>query len=120
MDQQGLPGEILYKYLYYRHKQIAIQVSEHSTPEVTQCTCLALSSTSIFSAEFFVPPNTINFATVFAKINIAENPAVFSTVIAIIGIYLLMLVWARRADINDAKKVSCFSRRETFHYDLCS
>ena len=67
--------------------------------------CTKLSPTSIFSAEFFVPPNTINFATVFAKINIADNPAVFSTVVTFVGVYLLMLLWARRADAGDTKKV---------------
>jgi len=72
---------------------------------VTECMCTKLSPTSIFSAEFFVPPNTINFATVFAKINIADNPAVFSTVIVFIGVYLIMLLWARRADKADLEKV---------------
>ncbi|XP_076819587.1 uncharacterized protein LOC143465242 isoform X4 [Clavelina lepadiformis] len=95
------------------------KVDQRSTPEVTECLCTKLSPTSIFSAEFFVPPNTINFATVFAKINIADNPAVFSTVISFICVYLLMLVWARRADQTDAKKwslKSCIDNRKDDRY----
>ncbi|XP_077976290.1 polycystin family receptor for egg jelly-like isoform X1 [Styela clava] len=82
------------------------KVSEHSTPEFTECVCNKLSPTSIFSAEFFVPPNTINFATVFAKIDIADNPAVFSTVISLIILYILLLIWARRTDKKDRIKWS--------------
>ncbi|XP_078495959.1 uncharacterized protein LOC100175984 [Ciona intestinalis] len=81
-------------------------VDERSTPEVTECVCTKLSPTSIFSAEFFVPPNTINFATVWAKVNIADNPAVFSTVIALVCLYILMLIWTTRMDRRDAQKWS--------------
>uniref|UniRef100_S4RPY8 PLAT domain-containing protein n=1 Tax=Petromyzon marinus TaxID=7757 RepID=S4RPY8_PETMA len=54
-----------------------------------------------FAAEFFVPPNTIDFATVFAKFDLRSNAAVFTTVIAILLLYFLLLLYARRADRRD-------------------
>jgi len=53
-----------------------------------------------------VPPNTINFATVFQKFkNLGENAAVFSTIVSCLGLWILSLIWARHQDKKDLIKV---------------
>ena len=69
----------------------------------TDCLCNHLTT---FGSDFYVPPNTIDFKTVFKKFKkLHENALVFSTVIAIIGIYVIAAIWARRADRKDMIKV---------------
>ena len=51
-----------------------------------------------------VPPNTINFATVFSLDNFIEALPVFFTVILSMTIYILTLIWARREDKKDLIK----------------
>lgn len=51
-------------------------------------------------------PNAIHFQKSFQGfVELSENPMVLSVVLAILGIYLLLLIWARRRDIRNAKKV---------------
>jgi hypothetical protein len=52
-----------------------------------------------------VPPNTINFATVFSLDNFIEALPVFFTVILSMTAYILTLIWARREDKKDLIKV---------------
>ena len=53
-----------------------------------------------------VPPNTIDFSNVWAKFkNLSENAAVFSTVVSLLGIYIILLIWARHMDKRDIVKV---------------
>ena len=51
--------------------------------------------------------NTIDFKKVFSNFAslLSANPAVFSTMFLILGLYLLLVVWARRADRKDVEKV---------------
>ncbi len=59
-----------------------------------------------FAGGFFVAPNPIDFDKPFARFaNLSENPVSFSTVLAIFGVYLIMLFWARREDRKDIIKV---------------
>lgn len=59
-----------------------------------------------FASGLFVAPNPIDFDKAFAGFaNLAENPVAFSTVLAILGVYLIMLFWARREDRKDLLKV---------------
>ncbi|XP_046581985.1 LOW QUALITY PROTEIN: uncharacterized protein LOC124289408 [Haliotis rubra] len=68
----------------------------------TQCLCTHLTS---FGSDFVVAPNTIDFTNVWAKFaNLNENAAVFSTVITILGIYVIGLIWARYMDKKDIMK----------------
>ena len=54
-----------------------------------------------------VPPNTIDFNNVWAKFkSLNENAAVFSTVVALLGLYVIGLIWARHMDKKDIVKVS--------------
>jgi len=70
----------------------------------TECLCTHLTT---FGSDFYVPPNTIDFKTVFTKFKtLHENAAVFSTVIVIFGLYVIAAVWARRKDRRDLVKVS--------------
>jgi len=72
----------------------------------TECLCRHLTT---FGSDFYVPPNTIDFKTVFTKFKkLHENAAVFSTVIAIFGLYILAAIWARRKDKRDLIKVKLF------------
>ena len=62
-----------------------------------------------FASGLFVAPNPIDFDKAFAGFsNLSENPVAFSTVLAIFGVYLIMLFWARREDRKDLLKVIQF------------
>ncbi|CAM9598140.1 unnamed protein product [Lampetra planeri] len=62
----------------------------------------------VFIAAEVLAPNTIDFSTVFTKFDLVSNGAVFAAVIVIILLYLIMLLWARKADIKDnEKRISC-------------
>ena len=64
--------------------------------------------TTSFGGGFSMPKvNTIDFKKVFSNFSslLAANPAVFSTMFVILGLYMLIAVWARRADRKDIEKV---------------
>ena len=70
------------------------------------CLCTHLSA---FGGDFFVAPNPIDFDKVWAEFgNLAEsgNFVVLVTVCSIFGLYFVGLVFARKADKKDEKKVS--------------
>ncbi|XP_075335044.1 polycystin-1-like protein 2 [Odontesthes bonariensis] len=70
---------------------------------VTQCLCNHLT---FFGSSFFVTPNLVDpsrTAELFATF--AENPVVVCFVGALFVTYLLVVVWARRKDIQDTTKV---------------
>jgi hypothetical protein len=53
-----------------------------------------------------VPPNTIDFSSVFAKFkNLSDNAGVFATVLSIIGLYIILAIFARYKDKKDLIKV---------------
>ena len=90
----------------------SFQVGPSTTLESTECLCKHLTS---FGSDFYVPPNTIDFKTVFKKFKkLHENAAVFSTVIVIIGLYIIAAIWARRKDKRDLVKVQSFFSMRTF------
>ncbi|XP_046579125.1 polycystic kidney disease protein 1-like 2 [Haliotis rubra] len=90
---------------------------------LTKVECLASHLTS-FGASFFVPPNTIDFKNVFAKFsNLADNAAVFSTIIVVIVLYLVVIFFVRRADKKDVDKWSVVPLRDNllsdvYHYQV--
>ena len=57
-----------------------------------------------FASSFFVAPNTIDFSTVFSKFDIT-NASVYGTLIALLLLWILALVWARRKDNQDRLRV---------------
>ncbi|XP_029000907.1 polycystic kidney disease protein 1-like 2 isoform X2 [Betta splendens] len=79
------------------------RVGPLTTPLLTQCLCNHLT---FFGSSFFVMPNVVDVtrtAELFATF--ANNPVVVCFVGAIFAAYLLVLVWARRKDIQDSAKV---------------
>ncbi|XP_058257289.1 polycystin-1-like protein 2 [Hemibagrus wyckioides] len=79
------------------------RVGPHTTPLFTQCLCTHLT---FFGSSFFVMPNLVDVsrtAELFATF--VNNPVVVCFVGAIFLIYLIVVVWARRKDIQDTAKV---------------
>ncbi|XP_022597025.1 polycystic kidney disease protein 1-like 2 [Seriola dumerili] len=79
------------------------RVGVQTTHLVTQCLCNHLT---FFGSSFFVTPNLVDpsrSAELFGTF--AENPVVVCFVGALFVAYLLVLVWARRKDIQDTAKV---------------
>ncbi|XP_036400112.1 polycystic kidney disease protein 1-like 2 [Megalops cyprinoides] len=79
------------------------RVGPLTTPFVTQCLCNHLT---FFGSSFFVMPNVVDVsrtAELFATF--VNNPVVVCFVGAIFLVYLLVVVWARRKDIQDSAKV---------------
>ena len=53
-----------------------------------------------------VEPNVIEFNKALQGfVELSENPLVFYLVLSILGVYVLLLIWARRRDIRNEKKV---------------
>ncbi|XP_024919509.1 polycystic kidney disease protein 1-like 2 [Cynoglossus semilaevis] len=79
------------------------KVGVDTTPLVTHCLCNHLT---FFGSSFFVTPNLVDpsrSAQLFATF--ADNPVVVCFVVALIVVYLLVLVWARRKDNQDTAKL---------------
>ncbi|NWI57222.1 PK1L2 protein, partial [Calyptomena viridis] len=78
-------------------------VGPKTNPRSTQCLCNHLT---FFGSSFFVIPNAIDIsktAQLFGTF--VDNPVVVTTVGCIFLIYVLVLIWARRKDIQDDAKV---------------
>ncbi|XP_055085881.1 polycystic kidney disease protein 1-like 2 [Periophthalmus magnuspinnatus] len=79
------------------------RVGPLTTHVVTQCFCNHLT---FFGSSFFVMPNLVDVsrtAELFATFT--TNPVVVCFVGAIFAAYLMVVVWARRKDIQDSAKV---------------
>uniref|UniRef100_A0A8C7X6U9 Polycystic kidney disease 1 like 2a n=1 Tax=Oryzias sinensis TaxID=183150 RepID=A0A8C7X6U9_9TELE len=79
------------------------RVGPLTTPLVTQCLCNHLT---FFGSSFFVMPNLVDVsrtAELFATF--ANNPVVVCFVATIFAAYVLVVIWARRKDIQDSAKV---------------
>ncbi|KAF5905100.1 polycystic kidney disease protein 1-like 2 [Clarias magur] len=79
------------------------RVGPRTTPLITQCLCTHLT---FFGSSFFVMPNLVDVsrtAELFATF--VNNPVVVCFVGAIFLVYLMVVVWARRKDIQDTAKV---------------
>ncbi|KAM6409331.1 polycystin-1-like protein 2 [Rhynochetos jubatus] len=79
------------------------RVGPKTNPRSTQCLCNHLT---FFGSSFFVIPNAIDVsqtAQLFGTF--VDNPVVVTTVGCVFLIYLLVVIWARRKDIQDDAKV---------------
>ncbi|KAL2088543.1 hypothetical protein ACEWY4_015442 [Coilia grayii] len=79
------------------------RVGPRTTPLVTQCLCNHLT---FFGSSFFVMPNVVDVtqtAQLFATFS--KNPVVVCFIGAIILTYFIVVIWARRKDIQDTAKV---------------
>ncbi|KAL5018309.1 hypothetical protein ScPMuIL_004031 [Solemya velum] len=81
------------------------EVSEDSDLMETVCICKDPPGMT-FATTFFVPPNTIDFSTVFTKFDLLSNGAVFGTVVGLVCLYIIILIWARYKDKKDLAKWS--------------
>ena len=68
----------------------------------THCTSNHLTS---FAGGFIVLPPAINFNQVWANASFLKNPVIYSTVIALVSLYILLAIWSRYMDSKDSKKV---------------
>ncbi|CAF1019415.1 unnamed protein product [Rotaria sordida] len=95
------------KCQYWNEKRLlwstdGCEVGPLTTLKSTECLCTHLTT---FGSDFFIPPNKIDFTTVFKKFKkLHENAAVFSTVIIFFSLYILAGIWARRKDKFDLIK----------------
>lgn len=81
-----------------------IQVGLQTTTTRTHCECNHLTW---FGARVIVPPNTISFTNISERIKDPRNYAtILSVLCSLLVLYCLILVWARRRDIQDRAKVS--------------
>jgi polycystin 1L2 len=69
----------------------------------TVCDCTNPPGNS-FATTFYVPPNTIDFSSVFSKFDIS-NSAVLFTVVGLIVLFIIISIWAYRQDRKDPEKV---------------
>ena len=85
------------------------QVAETTTLDMIHCLCNHLTA---FGGQLFVALNLIDFDKVFIEFDrLPENGhvTVIIAVSCVFGLYLLLLVWARKADVQDALKVDIVS-----------
>lgn len=78
----------------------------------TVCRCTG----NTFSSSFYIPPNVINFLTVWGKFD-ASNASVYGTLIGVFIIYLVAVIFLRRQDRKDVDQgaVTFLSDHTTSH-----
>jgi hypothetical protein len=78
---------------------IIFQVDAATNRGQIVCYCNHLTS---FGSDLLVAPNPIDFDSVFSNFgSLAENVAVLALISTILGVYIIGVVWARRADKRD-------------------
>ena len=85
-----------------------MQVGNLTSITQTHCRCTHLTA---FGSMMDVAPNPIDFSAVmdgFSSMFETGNVTVFFFILVIFLIYLLVLVWARRADKKDLQQVTHF------------
>lgn len=97
--------EIVISIIFFLLFLPSIKVGPKPVNGSVQCLCTHLSA---FGGDFLVAPNPIDFDQVwdaFSNILETKNFVVLGTVCAMLGIYLIVVVLARRADQSDRQKV---------------
>ncbi|XP_078683129.1 uncharacterized protein LOC144917204 isoform X3 [Branchiostoma floridae x Branchiostoma belcheri] len=75
-----------------------------SSAALSHCRCDHLTAFGS-GFTFFIAPNKLNILETLRNLNPAENPVVIIAVSVLFGIYLLVVIWARRKDRQDSKKI---------------
>ncbi|KAI8496966.1 hypothetical protein Bbelb_256210 [Branchiostoma belcheri] len=89
----------------HRWKSDGCRSGPLTSDRITHCFCDHLTAFGS-DFQFFVAPNSLNILKALQEFNnISENPAVVVTIAVIVGIYFLMVLWARREDRKDVEKV---------------
>ncbi|XP_062621693.1 uncharacterized protein LOC134283266 [Saccostrea cucullata] len=88
------------------------QVLPMSDLNNTVCRCVG----DTFSTSFYVPPNAINFLTVWGKFD-ASNATVYGALVVVFVIYIILLIVLRRQDKKDQNrsKVAFLCDHNTTH-----
>jgi hypothetical protein len=89
----------------------------------THCQSNHLTS---FAGGFIVLPPAIDFNKAFANASFLDNPVIYSTVIALICIYILLAIWAIWMDVRDDKKQGvtllgnekCVNKEDKYAYEI--
>ena len=68
----------------------------------THCQSTHLTS---FAGGFIVLPAAIDFNAVWAHASFLDNPIIYSTIIALICLYISLAIWARYMDWKDEHKM---------------
>ena len=97
------------------------ELGKRTNLEDVECICLQPEGSDgglTIGTEFFSPPNTIDFGSVFQKFDVSDNPAVFSTIIAFFGVYLLtLLFYTIRRDKSDVVKWKLYQLYDNVRYN---
>ncbi|XP_066289732.1 polycystin-1-like protein 2 [Branchiostoma lanceolatum] len=89
----------------HRWKSDGCRIGPLTNTRITHCFCDHLTAFGS-DFQFFVAPNSLNILQALQGFNnISENPAVVVTISVIVGIYILMVIWARWKDKKDVEKV---------------
>ncbi|XP_078344032.1 polycystin family receptor for egg jelly-like [Oculina patagonica] len=103
---QVLPAACLYwSTALSRWTTEGCKVADTTTLDTMHCQCNHLTA---FGGQLFVAPNPIDFDKVFTefpRLPETGNVAVIVAVSCVFGLYLLLLLWARKADMRDALKI---------------
>lgn len=84
----------------------SFQVGPRSTLLRTQCLCNHLT---YFGSDFFIVPRTVDVKdTVKLFLQVTNNPVGVSLLASLLGLYLLLFIWAWRKDQEDRRKVISF------------
>ena len=70
---------------------------------LTHAHCVS-SHLTTFAGGFVVLPNAIDFNYVWSHAGFLDNPVIYSTVIALVTMYVLLAIWTRYMDVQDEKK----------------
>lgn len=79
-------------------------MSVESVAQETVCVCDHPPGRH-FATTFYVPPNSIDFDSVFDKFDIVSNGAVLGTLVSVLVLYVMAAVWAWRQDRRDKERV---------------
>lgn len=81
-----------------------LQAGPRSSKTKLQCLCNHLT---FFGGSLLIEPNPIDFDVVFENLKtLHDNVAVLATIIIFFLVYLVIAIFARRADRRDMKKVN--------------
>ena len=80
------------------------QISPETTIEAVK---FKSSELGTFSADIFIPPNTIDFTDIFGNFGgkLGDSPVVLAVIILFYVIFILVAILAHRADRKDDKRV---------------
>ena len=78
-----------------------MEIMSDTSITLTHCQSNHLTT---FAGGFIVLPPSIDFNQAFANASFLSNPTIYSTVIALISIYILLAIWARWMDVKDEEK----------------